>query len=116
MRGFAWILGTCLLLAGSASAQSITTLSADDSGLELTGPKGGQEEVDSSEKRPVYEKKVGGIVWLEATAGAWSPPPACIRNSAALPPPYWAARRPRRHFCYAWKNLPPLSGWWWWPR
>ena len=68
MKRFAWILGTCLLFAGSASAQSMTTISADDSGLELTGPKG-SDDADTGQKRPIYEKKVGGIVWLEATAG-----------------------------------------------
>lgn len=68
MGRFAWIVGTCLLLAGSASAQSITTLSADDDGVTIGGAKP-EEQVDTAEPRSVYEKKVGGIVWLEATAG-----------------------------------------------
>ena len=67
MKRFALALMTMTVFAASASAQSITTISADDTGVQLSGPK--KEVEDSGEKKSVYEKRVGGIVWLEATAG-----------------------------------------------
>lgn len=68
MKRFALALMTMTVFAGSASAQSITTISGDDTGVQLSGPNK-QESEDSGEKRKVYDKRVGGIVWLEATAG-----------------------------------------------
>lgn len=69
MKRFAFALGMFWMLAGSAGAQSMpTTISADQNGVQLTGPNAAAEE-DTGEKRKPYEKKVGGIVWLEATAG-----------------------------------------------
>jgi len=56
------------VFAASASAQSITTISGDDSGVHISGP-GQLGEADTAEKRKPYDKRVGGIVWLEATAG-----------------------------------------------
>lgn len=57
------------MLAGSASAQTMrTTISGDENGVQLLGPSG-EVKADTGEKRKAYEKKVGGIVWLEATAG-----------------------------------------------
>ena len=58
------------MLASSAGAQSMpTTISADENGVQLEGPNAGSEEADDGEKRKPYEKRVGGLVWLEATAG-----------------------------------------------
>jgi hypothetical protein len=68
MIRFALIWMTMTVFAASASAQSITTISGDDAGVQLTGPEERAAE-DTSEKRKVYDKRVGGIVWLEATAG-----------------------------------------------
>lgn len=67
MGRFTWIVVTCLVLAASASAQNVTTLSVDDQGIKIGGAK--SELADTEEERRVYNKKVGGIVWLEATAG-----------------------------------------------
>ena len=68
MKRFALTLTMVTVFAASASAQSITTISADDSGVQMSGPNE-QRETDGEDKRKPYEKKVGGIVWLEATAG-----------------------------------------------
>ena len=69
MKRFAFVFGVFWLLAAGTSAQGApTTISADEGGLELTGPGAGATE-DAPERGKVYEKRVGGIVWLEATAG-----------------------------------------------
>lgn len=58
------------MLAGSAGAQSMPTMiAADGNGVQVEGPNAGAEVADDGEKRKVYDKRVGGIVWLEATAG-----------------------------------------------
>lgn len=68
MKRLAFALSMLWMFAASASAQSMpTTISADDGGVQLKGPNAAEE--DAEEKRGVYEKKVGGIVWLEATVG-----------------------------------------------
>lgn len=68
MKRFAFALGMLWMFAATASAQGMpTTISADEGGVQLRGPN--EAEEDTEEKRGVYEKKVGGIVWLEATAG-----------------------------------------------
>jgi len=70
MKRFAFVFGVCWLLAASASAQGMpTTISADDNGVQLRGPSAETEKADDGEKRKAYDKRVGGIVWLEATAG-----------------------------------------------
>lgn len=70
MKRFSFVFGVCWLLAASASAQGMpTTISADDNGVQLRGPSAGTEKADDGEKRKAYDKRVGGIVWLEATAG-----------------------------------------------
>lgn len=69
MKQLALALMTITMLATSASAQSITTISGDDGGVELAGPTSRTEEDTGEEKRGPYDKRVGGIVWLEATAG-----------------------------------------------
>jgi hypothetical protein len=58
------------MMGGSADAQpsSASRLSAGAEGIELAGPGETQQE-DRSEKSKVYDKRVGGLVWLEATAG-----------------------------------------------
>lgn len=68
MRRFAFILAMTWMLAAAASAQSMpTSISADPDGVRVTGPNA--EPEDAPEERKAYDKKVGGLVWLEATAG-----------------------------------------------
>ena len=71
MKRFAFVfVGVCWLFAASAGAQGMpTTISADDNGVQLKGPSAETEKADDGEKRKAYDKRVGGIVWLEATAG-----------------------------------------------
>ena len=55
-----------------ASAQDLPgTFSVEQNGVTLAGEsaEASSNPSDSAEPRKVYEKKVGGIVWLEATAG-----------------------------------------------
>jgi hypothetical protein len=69
MKHFALALGTFWIVAAGAGAQAVpTTVTADRDGIELAEPHGETRE-DAPEKTRVYEKKVGGLVWLEATAG-----------------------------------------------
>jgi hypothetical protein len=69
MKRFAFVLAMFWMVAASANAQSMpTTISADQNGVQLKGPNETAES-DTAEKRKPYEKRVGGIVWLEATAG-----------------------------------------------
>ena len=52
-----------------AGAQELPgTFSVEQNGVSLAGDSGEVVE-DSPEPRRAYEKKVGGIVWLEATVG-----------------------------------------------
>ncbi len=68
MTRFAFVFAWVWMLALGASAQTMpTTISADDSGVRVSGPNEGI--ADTPEKKKVYEKRVGGKVWLEATAG-----------------------------------------------
>jgi hypothetical protein len=68
MTRFAFVLGMTWMLAASASAQRApTTISAGENGVEMKGPSEGVE--DAPEKKKAYDKRVGGKVWLEATAG-----------------------------------------------
>ncbi len=69
MRRFAFVLGICWTLAASAGAQSMpTTISANEGGVELTGPNEASN-ADVAEEKKAYDKRVGGKFWLEATAG-----------------------------------------------
>ena len=68
MKRFAFVFAWVSVLAVGASAQTMpTTISADSSGVQLSGPNEGI--ADTPEKKKVYDKRVGGKVWLEATAG-----------------------------------------------
>jgi len=69
MKRFAFVFGVLWALAASASAQTLPgTFSVEQNGVPLAGSN--QEVVeDVPEKTKAYEKKVGGKVWLEATAG-----------------------------------------------
>ena len=68
MKFFALVVGMLVMLAGSASAQTpATTISMDESGLQMRGPAKSVE--DAPETKKAYDKRVGGKVWLEATAG-----------------------------------------------
>lgn len=68
MKRFTFVFAWVSVLAVGASAQTMpTTISADSSGVQLSGPNEGI--ADTPEKKKVYDKRVGGKVWLEATAG-----------------------------------------------
>lgn len=70
MKRFAFAFGMLSMLAGSAGAQSMpTTIYANQDGVQLKGPNAEAGAADDGEKKKAYEKRVGGIVWLEATAG-----------------------------------------------
>jgi len=69
MKRFAFVLGAFSILTASASAQTTPdTFSVEQNGVSLAGSS--QEVVeDTPEKTKAYDKRVGGKVWLEATAG-----------------------------------------------
>ena len=69
MKRFALVLGAFSILTASASAQTLPgTFSVEQNGVSLAGSS--QEVVeDTPEKTKAYDKRVGGKVWLEATAG-----------------------------------------------
>jgi hypothetical protein len=69
MKRFASVLGAFWILTVSASAQTLPeTFSVEQNGVPLAGS--GEEVVeDAPEKTKAYDKRVGGKVWLEATAG-----------------------------------------------
>jgi hypothetical protein len=69
MKRFAFVFGASWILAVGASAQTLPDdFSVEQNGVPLAGPS---EEVveDVPEKTKAYDKRVGGKVWLEATAG-----------------------------------------------
>jgi hypothetical protein len=69
MKRFTFVLGAFWILTASASAQTLPeTFSVEQNGVPLAGSA---EEVveDVPEKTKAYDKRVGGKVWLEATAG-----------------------------------------------
>ncbi|KPK16369.1 MAG: hypothetical protein AMJ62_05605 [Myxococcales bacterium SG8_38] len=71
MKRWAWLfaVGAFCTMTGSAGAQAApTTFRADGEGIEITPPDSATPE-DSAEKSRAYEKRVGGLVWLEVTAG-----------------------------------------------
>ncbi|MDH3200415.1 MAG: hypothetical protein OEM15_05925 [Myxococcales bacterium] len=68
MQHFACILGVALMMASGAAAQEVqTTFSDGEEGVQVTPPEPADQP--SEEKSSVYSKRVGGLVWLEATAG-----------------------------------------------
>ena len=86
MERFAFVLGTISMLAGTAGAQTTPMeISADQNGVSLTGQNAEANE-DAPEKRKAYEKKVGGVVWLEATAGPSRFDATRFRSLDILPP------------------------------
>ena len=69
MKRFAFVFGAFWILTVSASAQTLPeTFSVEQNGVPLAGS--GEEVVeDAPVKTKAYDKRVGGKVWLEATAG-----------------------------------------------
>jgi len=69
MKRFAIVVGAFWILTVGASAQTLPdTFSVEQNGVSLAGS--GEEVVeDAPEKKKAYDKRVGGKVWLEATAG-----------------------------------------------
>ena len=85
MKRFAYVLVVALMTASGAAAQTTqTTISADQNGAELTPP--GSAEQHSDEESSVYSKRVGGLVWLEATAGLSRFDVTRFRNLNFIPP------------------------------
>ncbi len=69
MKHFAFVLGACWVVTAGASAQNLPgTFSVEQNGVTLAGASKEAPE-DAPEKSNAYQKKVGGRVWLEATAG-----------------------------------------------
>ena len=69
MKRFAFVLGTFWILTAGASAQTLPeTFSVEQNGVPLAG-SGEKVVEDAPEKTKAYDKRVGGKVWLEATAG-----------------------------------------------
>ena len=69
MKRFAFVFWAFWILAVGARAQTLPDdFSVEQNGVPLAGPS---EEVveDAPEKTKAYDKRVGGKVWLEATAG-----------------------------------------------
>jgi hypothetical protein len=55
-------------MTSAAAAQTMqTTISGDENGVSITPSP--QTEAPADQASKVYEKRVGGLVWLEATAG-----------------------------------------------
>jgi hypothetical protein len=71
MKRFAFVFGTFFIVTAGASAQDLPgDFSVEQNGVSLTGTQSAPEvPEDTPEKRKVYDKKVGGLLWLEATAG-----------------------------------------------
>jgi len=69
MKRFAFVLGALWILTAGASAQELPdSFSVEQNGVPLAG-SGEEAKEDVPEKKKAYDKKVGGKVWLEATAG-----------------------------------------------
>ena len=69
MKDFALVFAAFWTLTAGASAQDLPgALSVEQNGVALAGSTAEVPE-DVPEKRKAYDKKVGGKVWLEATAG-----------------------------------------------
>jgi len=84
MKRFTSILGVALMMASGATAQTMqTTISGGEDGVELTPP---ESEERSDEESSVYSKQVGGLVWLEATAGPSRFNVTQFRNLDFIPP------------------------------
>ncbi len=70
MERFAFVVGAFWILTVGASAQTLPdTFSVEQNGVSLAGPSEPVVEDVPEEKKKAYNKKVGGKVWLEATAG-----------------------------------------------
>jgi hypothetical protein len=87
MKRFAFVLGAFWILTAGASAQELPgTFSVDQNGVTLAGSGSGEEvPEDAPEETKVYDKKVGGKVWLEATAGPSRFNATHFRNLDILP-------------------------------
>ena len=69
MKRFACVLGAVWFVAAWAGAQDAQEpFSIEQNGVSLMGGDA-KAPADVPEKRKIYERKVGGLVWLEATAG-----------------------------------------------
>jgi len=86
MKRFAFVLGAFWTLTVGASAQELPgSFSVEQNGVPLAGSEEDAKE-DVPEKKKVYDKKVGGKVWLEATAGPSRFDATRFRTLDFLPP------------------------------
>ena len=69
MKRFALVFGSFWIVAAGVSAQTLPgDFSVEQNGVPLAGSSGEVVE-DAPAKTKAYDKRVGGKVWLEATAG-----------------------------------------------
>lgn len=69
MKRFSFVVGAFWIVTAGAGAQELPgDFAVNQNGVTLAGAAQ-EAEVDTPEKRKPYDKKVGGLVWLEATAG-----------------------------------------------
>gem|GEM_PF-1359404 len=88
MKYFALVLVASWMLTVDVSAQDLPgTFSVEQNGVTLAGP---DKEVveDAPEKAKAYNKKVGGLVWLEATAGPSRFDATRFRSLDIIPPQF----------------------------
>lgn len=83
MKRFVCVLGVALMMASGVAAQAMqTTISGGEDGVQVTPPTEQARDEESS----VYDKRVGGLVWLEATAGPSRFNVTQFRNLGFIPP------------------------------
>ncbi|MGB8329082.1 MAG: hypothetical protein WCE62_03070 [Polyangiales bacterium] len=88
MRQFAFALAVFWVLTAGASAQDLPgSFSVEQNGVTLAGPAE-QAPEDAPEKRKAYDKKVGGLFWLEATAGPSRFDATRFRSLDIIPPQF----------------------------
>ncbi|MFW2390653.1 MAG: hypothetical protein ACN4G0_20130 [Polyangiales bacterium] len=72
MTRFALVLGAVWMMTLGANAQELPdSFSVEQNGVNLVSetPASSETPTDAAEPSKAYQKRVGGIVWLEATAG-----------------------------------------------
>ena len=83
MKRFVCVLGVALMMASGVAAQAMqTTISGGEDGVQITPPA----EQERDEPSRAYNKRVGGLVWFEATAGPSRFNVTQFRNLGFIPP------------------------------
>lgn len=91
MKRFSFVLGVSWMLAVGVSAEGLPDdFAVNQNGVTLAGAP--QEMVeDTPEKKKPYDKKVGGLLWLEATAGPSRFNATQFRNLNIIPAEFQAS-------------------------